>query len=132
MKKSILFKDLIFEASNYLVLHSYSKPAEYHYKRIWMQFEQYAKEREVTFYTSELGNKFFVKISGPIIDDKLNKIQRYIYRALKVLDDIFYDREVKKRYFYNPIWIPIKYNKYLEQYKKNLEKMLMVTLHGEI
>lgn len=120
MGKSILIKDLVLEASNYLVIHSYSKSAKDHYKRIWIQFEKYAKESEVTLYSTELGNDFFIKIAGTIINDKLNKTQRYIYRALKVLDDIFYDREVKKKYSYNPIWIPIKYKEYLEQYKQFL------------
>jgi len=120
MKKNMLINDLVLEASHYLILHSYSKSTKYYYESIWKQFKHYAKEREVIFYTSKLGNEFFFKIIGSIIDDKLDVTQRYKYRVLKVLEDIFYDREVKKNYFYNPIWIPSKYEEHLEKYRQFL------------
>ena len=116
MKKQRPVDDLVNEAIQYIIDSSYSKVSKYSYGRVWSKFKKYAQERQQYFYAKDLKDEFIQSWIGCIE----SKYDVSLLRAMKVLDDIYHKKPVRKKYPVKQVNIPASF---YEQYCKYEESL---------
>lgn len=109
--------DLIWEGTQYISERSYSSVSLYHYCWVWTKFRSYAEENGNTFYSTEIGKKFFKEFTGNTDETDIDKKDVSKLRAMKVLDDIFYSRPVATKYMVALVYIPECFRAEYDAYK---------------
>lgn len=101
---------------------NYSQAVIYSYRRCWRELIEYAEERNVTYYSVELGEKYLLEKRGiDIYADKktLNlpiwKINPFM-RAINVLTDMQNIGVIRKIYHVDRIKLPENYSNIAEQF----------------
>ena len=87
-KLNIPLENLVYVATQYLTVQSYSAATIYNYNRIWRHLLKYANEKHVEYFTMEFGLEFlfhFEKIKSVTSPLKLEKSK---LRIIKVLNDL--------------------------------------------
>ena len=117
MMKPKSIDDLVNEAIKYIIDSSYSKVSQYHYGWVWSKLKNYAREQQQEFYTTALGNEFIQTWLGSITSpfDVSN------LRAMKVLDDIYNQKPVRKKYPVSQVNIPTPFYEQYKMYKESLK-----------
>ena len=117
---------LLLKARKYILDHGYSPEYRYTYHWIWKKFSKYAKEKKLSAYSADLGMEFYCNWLGYNSEAATEKKDDYKLRAIKVLDDIFHDRPLKRKYSHKKIYIPAsylsEYNAYLKYLTENGQK----------
>jgi len=94
----IPLEKLVYDATQYLTVQSYSAVTIYNYNRIWRHLLKYANEKHVEYFTMEfLFN--FEKIKSITRPSKLEKSK---LRIIKVLNDLLNGIEPKRHYCCTP------------------------------
>ena len=123
--------ELILKARKFILDRGYRAEYRYTCHWIWKKFRQYAKETQQSVYSTELGMEFYCFWLGyPTIAATASK-DEFKFRVMMILDDIIYDRPLKRKYSHKPVHIPscfqFEYDAYLKhitdkgQKKKSLE-----------
>ena len=109
--------ELVLEARKLIKDRGYNAEYRYNHHWIWKKFRLYAKERKLLAYSSELGMEFYCNWLGYTSIAATTRKDESKFRAMKVLDDIFHDKPIKKKYTHKLVYIPgcyrSEYNAYL-------------------
>ncbi|MFZ3132284.1 MAG: site-specific integrase [Desulfosporosinus sp.] len=119
-KINIPLEKLVYDATQYLAMQSYSAVTIYNYNRIWRHLLKYANEKHVEYFTMEFGLEFlfnFEKIKSITMPSKLEKSK---LRIIKVLNDLLNGIEPKRHYCCTPVRIPISFIEESNKYKRHL------------
>lgn len=119
-KIKIPLENLVYDATQYLTVQSYSPATIYNYNRIWRRLLKYANEKHVEYFTMEFGLEFlfnFEKIESITSPSKLEKNK---LRIIKVLNDLLNGIEPKRHYCCTPSRIPISFIEESDKYKRYL------------
>ena len=113
-------KQLVEDAIQHLAQKSYSKASIGRYAWIWRKFISFTEAKSLYSYSTLLGEEFiefFVEgyKNGNVSEFGISKI-----RAIRVLDDIFHGRQVGKKYYLSPVYIPEPFRVEYESYKGHL------------
>lgn len=118
--------ELVLKARKFILDCGYSAEYRYTYHWIWKKFRLYAEETHQSEYSAELGMEFYRKWLGYTSVAATLKKDEYKLRAMKVLDDIFHDRPLRRKYTHKLVHIPAcylgEYNAYLKYLTSNGQK----------
>ena len=101
---------------------NYSQAVIYSYRRCWRELIEYAEERNVTYYSVELGEKYLLEKRGIDIyaDKKTLNLPRWkinpFMRAINVLTDMQNIGVIRKIYHVDRIKLPENYSNIAEQF----------------
>jgi len=112
--------ELVVKARKYILDQGYSPTYRYSYHWIWKKFSQYTNEIRQMVYSTELGMKFYCSWLGYTTEAETEKKNEYKFRAMKVLDDIFHDRPLKRKYSHKTVYIPACFLSVYNAYLKHL------------
>lgn len=114
--------ELVWDAIQNISMQCYSTVSVYYYSWIWRKLLKYAHEKQVQYYSMELGFEFYHRLTGlvpTVIPDKVNLRK---IRAIKILNDLALGNEVKRKYTFEKPFVPEAFVKILEEYEKHLSK----------
>ncbi|NSW91274.1 MAG: tyrosine-type recombinase/integrase [Firmicutes bacterium] len=114
--------ELVRDAIQYISMNYYSTVSINFYSWIWHKLLKYAHEKQVQYYSIELGYEFFYQLTGIDPSTKPDKYGMQKIRALKVLNDLSLGNKVKKNYIFEEPFVPDRFIKILEAYSKHLSK----------
>jgi|GEM_PF-1207966 len=110
--------ELVLKARKYILDRGYRPEYRYTCHWIWKKFSIYAREVQQVVYSTELVIEFFCEWLGYLSETNIEKKDEYKFRVIKILDDIFHDRPLKRKYTNKPVEIPtcfaIEYSKYVK------------------
>ena len=112
--------ELVLRARKFILDCGYSAEHRYTYHWIWKKFRLYATETNQSTYSTELGMEFYCKWLGYTSAADTVKKDEYKLRAMKVLDDIFHERPLRRKYTHKPVHIPAYYLAEYDAYLKHL------------
>jgi integrase/recombinase XerD len=112
--------ELVWDAIQYISIQCYSAVSVYFYSWIWRKLLKYAHEKQVQYYSIELGYKFLHQLTGIDLDTRPDKYSMQKIRALKVLNDLLMGSEIKRKYIFEKPYVPKYSIKILEAYRKHL------------
>jgi site-specific recombinase XerD len=113
--------ELVLKARKLIKDRGYSAGYRYNYHWIWKKFRLYTKGRELLAYSSELGMEFYFNWLGHTSITATTRKDESKFRAMKVLDDIFHDKPLKKKYTHKLVHIP---ERYLPEYNAYLNYLI--------
>ena len=93
-KEKMPLSQLIESTDRRLQEMNYSLPAMYSYRRCWKELIQYAEERNIVYFSAELGEKYLLEKRGinVYVDEKTLGLPRWkikpFKRAINVLSDM--------------------------------------------
>jgi integrase len=119
--KNLTLTQLVKKSFYYLKQKNYSKTTINNFKSTWNQLIKYANSNEIYHYTYSFGEKFIVEHYG--IDPKQKKISsyhRYLFRTIKILDEIQTFGFVKTKKTTKPLKNILYFKETLQLYIENL------------
>ena len=117
MKRKNDITIIVDNAVSYLTRKSYSERTIYRYIWIWKKLIKFAKEKGDLKYSAQLSEDFKKHFIGDYENSVINKFSISKLRALKVLDDIFYERQIKIKYLITTVKIPPRFQTEYDSYK---------------
>jgi len=119
MQKNSIYK-VVEHAIQYLTKSGYSSSAVRCYSWVWKKLIKFAKEKLMESYSSHLCEDFMAFFVDGYPGDNISHFGVTKIRALRVLDDLFHNRPIKKKYMTKPVYVPIcfqveydSYNRYM-------------------
>ena len=126
MEQTISIDELVQKARKFILDCGYTAEYRYAHHWIWKKFNLYAKATHKSMYSSELGLEFYCKWLGYASIAATVKKDEYKLRAMRVLDDIYHDRPLKRKYLHNLVHIPecfrAEHDAYLRYLANNEQK----------
>lgn len=114
---SITLTDLINQATQHLGQLNYSKGTKQHYTLKWGHLQNYAKSKNSTTFSQELGDNFLESKYGIKKGMKLKTSQVFAVRAIRVLYEYMHHNNFQKCHQLHGKKSPPQFLKVLEEYQ---------------